>query len=467
MRRALATMIVGTVLAVGAPAAADAALGAHSVNNADRARATVWTSRYDAAGQQDVARAVATSPDGARAFVTGEATIGSSDAGFVTIAYDATTGGQLWLSRYDGPGSTCTSDDARALAISPDGSRVFVTGLSCGASGEIDYATVAYNAFTGAQLWVTRFFGGDLAVAVAVSPDGERVYVTGDDGTKWHTLAYDSSTGAQLWLAQYVGAGLSQVIATGMRVGPDGARVYVTGYFWSGHSNEAALVSYDATSGVPAWTSTYDGPFGAGAPAYAIAVPPDGSRVFVAGSAFTESSSAPEFGTESFDAATGALLWSSTYDGTGSGNDQVNGIGVSPDGARVYVTGPSWDISTRSDYATLAYDAATGAQVWVSRYDGPASQLDSANALAVGPTGNLVYVTGQSAGLGTAYDYATLALRASTGTTAWVLRYDGPAHKSDIANAIAVSPSGRTVLVTGQSRGIGTRDDYATTARIS
>src|SRR5207244_13065331 len=48
----------------------------------------------------------------------------SSD--FLTVAYDASTGRVLWQRIYDGPDHL--RDEATAIAVSPDGSKVFVTG---------------------------------------------------------------------------------------------------------------------------------------------------------------------------------------------------------------------------------------------------------------------------------------------------------------------------------------------------
>src|SRR4051794_19258005 len=87
-------------------------------------------------------------------------------------------GGQLWLSRYNGPPGL--NDGGRAVAVSPDGSRLFVAGES---QGDDFYAsnmtTVAYEASAGKQLWVDRYSrpSGDFAraAAIVVSPDGTRV----------------------------------------------------------------------------------------------------------------------------------------------------------------------------------------------------------------------------------------------------------------------------------------------------
>ena len=83
------------------------------------------------------------------------------------------------MARYDGPGHSY--DLAYAVEASPNGARVFVTGESRGLDGEYDYGTIAYDATDGSQLWVGRYDAGlDDASAIAVSPDGTAVFVTGN-----------------------------------------------------------------------------------------------------------------------------------------------------------------------------------------------------------------------------------------------------------------------------------------------
>ena len=85
-------------------------------------------------------------------------------------------GSQLWVTYYNGPGNGF--DAASSVAVSPGGSRVFVTGESQGTRSGLDYATVAYSAATGARLWAARYNGpgngNDAASSVAVSPRGPR-----------------------------------------------------------------------------------------------------------------------------------------------------------------------------------------------------------------------------------------------------------------------------------------------------
>ena len=81
-------------------------------------------------------------------------------------------------------------------------------------------------------------------------------------------------------------------------------------------------------------------------------------------------------------------------------------MAVGPGGGRVYVTGVSSD-----DYLTVGHNAATGAQAWASRYNGPSHDLDFATALAVSPTTGRVFVTGESRGAVSDFDYATVACR--------------------------------------------------------
>ena len=124
----------------------------------------------------------------------------------------------------------------------------------------------------------------------------------------------------------------------------------------------------------------------------------------------------------------------------------------------VYVTGHSDGSGTATDYATIKYDSS-GNQLWVSRYNGPVNSGDGAKAIALDSTGN-VYVTGYSFGSGTYTDYATVKYD-TDGNEVWAARYNGPGNHHDQAQAIAVDSSGN-VYVTGDSMGSGTYFDYAT-----
>ncbi len=84
----------------------------------------------------------------------------------------------------------------------------------------------------------------------------------------------------------------------------------------------------------------------------------------------------------------GTQLWAKQY-GVSSG--QINSVAVSPNGNTVFVTGRS-----SSAYATIAYNTATGAQLWTKLYTGgPGGSCTFDNAVAASPDGNTVYVTGQ------------------------------------------------------------------------
>ncbi len=142
-----------------------------------------------------------------------------------------------------------------------------------------------------------------------------------------------------------------------------------------------------------------------------VAVSPDGATVFVTGGS-TGATSGWDYATVAYSAATGARRWVSRYNGPGNGTDLAGSVAVSPDGATVFVTGFSTGATSADDYATVAYAAATGARLWASRYNGPGNKTDQATSLAVGPAGDTVYVTGDSfGGAGADLDYATVAYR--------------------------------------------------------
>jgi len=357
---------------------------------------------------------IAVSPDGSKVYVAGLSQGTGTDGDSVTIAYDTATGDMVWLDRY--------VQSTSSIVLSPDGSRLFITGTGPGAGGLNDFATKAFDAVTGTPLWSKLFHGPsqqtDFASDVAISPDGLTVFVAGSSAEvigninyDWVTLAYAASNGNPVWLRRYNGAGNSN-----------------------------------------------DYPF-------ALVVSPDGSKVFVAGQTYSGTTRKDDYATAAYAVATGKPLWLKVYDGPGHDLDQAISIDASPDSSKVFVTGTSHGGSHILDYATIAYDAGTGSSLWLRRYNGPGNVPDFAFVVVASPDGSKVFVTGYSGGGFTGDDYATLAYDATTGSTAWLARYDGPVHGADYAHGLAVSPDGTRVYVTGESPYSTISDsDYATIA---
>ena len=151
--------------------------------------------------------------------------------------------------------------------------------------------------------------------------------------------------------------------------------------------------------------------------------------------------------------------WVARYHGPGNADDRGSDVAVDRAGHVVVTGGSAGAVTGPSDYATARYDA-DGNELWVARYNGPGNAWDFARAVAVDAAGN-VYVTGESAGAGFDFDYATIKYDPE-GNELWVARYNGPGNGSDVASALAVDAAGN-VYVTGQSPGAGTGpSDYAT-----
>ena len=384
-----------------------------------------------------------------------------------------TPGATLWVKRYDGRAHA--QDTGKAVAISPDGTRVFVTGTSERSDNTYDFATVAYNAATGALQWVRRFsaHGYDLPTAIGASPDGSTVFVTGTTpgpttGSDYTTIAYDAATGTPQWVERYNGQGNGGDVANALAVSPDSTTVLVTGFSCASacgtvsENDDYATVAYDAITGAQVWVERYNGPANLNDQATALAVSPSGSIVFVTGISSNFFPLGPDEHTVAYETATGAQLWVEEYQGPNL-VAEAYALGVSPDGSTVFVTGDAGVSGYSADYVTVAYDAVTGAQGWVELYNGTGDGIDEAHAFGVSQDGVSVFVTGYSWGL-TSFDYATVAYDAANGTQRWVKRYNGPADLDDVAVALRVSPINGQVNVTGQTLGSGGTSQYGTVA---
>ncbi len=416
---------------------------------------TAWVRRYNGPGNStDNARKVKVDSSG-NVYVTGFSYGSGTDADYATIKYYP-DGDTTWVKRYNGPGNS--RDWAHAMAVDYS-ENVYVTGESRGSGMYDDYATIKYY-HNGDTAWLRRYNSSenyDDRPRPITLDDSGNVYVSGlsfGSGTDWDyaTLKYYSN-GDSAWASRYNGPGNGFDAGDALAVDGSG-NAYVTGpSYGSGTDWDYATIKYDPNGGA-VWVSRFDGPANSYDQPWAIAVD-DSGNVYITGGS-TGSGTSVDYATIKYNPS-GDTAWVRRYNGLGNAGDYAHSIIVDGSG-NVYVTGQSYGSGTDWDFATIKYDP-DGDTVWIRRYNGSGNSGDVAWAVEVDVAGN-VYVTGWSSGSGTGNDYATIKYN-SNGDNVWVSRYNGPGNGEDTSFAIAVDGSGN-VYVTGPSYGSGTDADYAT-----
>ena len=411
-----------------------------------------WVTRYNGPGNMDDGAFALALDSSGNVYVTGEIDfIASSYGDYGTIKYNS-SGVEQWVARYNGPENA--SDFAIAIAVDSSG-NVYVTGYidyDVLLPGSEYYGTIKYNS-SGVEQWVARYdeYNSNWANAIAVDSSGN-VYVTGYSVGDYGTIKYNSS-GVEQWVARYNGPGNGDDEAFAIALDSSG-NVYVTGQsIGSGTFIDYGTIKYNS-SGVEQWVARYNGPDNYEDSAKVIALDSSGN-VYVTGYSLVIGTNY-DYATIKYNSS-GVEQWVAKYNGPGYGNDYARAIAIDSSG-NVHITGESDGLGTYSDYATIKYNSA-GVQQWVARYNGPGNSVDETEAIAVDSSGN-VYVTGESWNSVSDSDYATIKYN-SSGVEQWVARYNGPENSEDYAYAIALDSSGN-VHITGRSKGSGTSDDYAT-----
>jgi hypothetical protein len=358
-----------------------------------------------------------------------------------------------------------------AMTVDPAGSTILVRSFCCDSNDERDFGVVKVGG-DGTILWSNHYGqqGIDEPVAVTTGPTGD-IYVAGTAGKSLGFGASDigvlrlAPDGSVAWATRYDASTsalpFSAEVPAAIQVGPDGI-AYVTGASMVGTdlfngATDFLTLKLDG-SGAVAWARRYDGPAAKVDEATAIAVDPTGS-VYVAGCS-AGNGTFGDYATVKYDAS-GAQLWAARYDGAASDFDSAMAVRVGA-GGDVTVSGEATVISNPTagavtDVVTIRYGSA-GNQLWVADYDAPGGGSDRFAGLELDSQGGaIVEVAGNTGASG---DYITLRYDA-TGQPSWVETYDGPAANLDAPAAIARDAFG-SIYVTGRSDGGITGYDYAT-----
>ena len=253
----------------------------------------------------------------------------------------------------------------------------------------------------------------------------------------------------QSWANRFT-AGLG---AAGIDLALDGAgNVYVLAESSEPTAGSDFVTIKYGADGSQTWLAKYGGPNNDFPQALAV---DSAGNVYVTGASYG-SESGSDFATVKYNPA-GQQLWAKTFNRTGNGSDFPVAIAVDASG-NVYVTGDTIGLQTRYDYSTVKYDS-NGNQLWVATYNGAGNDDDYAIGLAVDGAGN-VYVTGFSVTASGDTDYATVKY-GPDGRQLWAATYDGPARSDDYPAGVKLDSSGN-VYVSGTSAGLGSSEDLAT-----
>ncbi len=344
----------------------------------------------------------------------------------------------VWEKRYNGPGNSY--DEATSIFVDAAG-NVYVTGASTGSGTGQDLAFVKYNS-SGTEVWTARYNGpgnsaNDDSYMVKVD-NASNVYLSGTTGGNYCVVKFNSA-GVQQWASHYNGPGNGNDEVYSMQIDNTG-NVYITGFsFGSGSGDDICTVKYNS-SGVQQWAVRYNG--SANNDDYGNSIQIDNSGNSYVTGAVTRTGSDQDYITIKYD-ANGNQIWAVFYNGPGNGEDFPSSNAIDASG-NIYVTGYSYGSGADPDYCTIKYNNA-GAQQWVQRYDGPDGWDESWNIILDNQAN--VYVTGNSAGVGTGDDYCTIKYN-SGGVQQWVARYSGPGTSNDYCNWVAPDENGN-VYVTG------------------
>jgi len=255
----------------------------------------------------------------------------------------------------------------RGVAVTPDGTRVYVAN---GVSNNVSVIDAATNAV------VATVVGVPAPARVAITPDGKRAYVTANVyGGDVHVINTDPSSPSFHTVVATIDTGFLQ--DTALAITPDGTRAYV-----GNQGTPVSVIDTDPSS--PSFHTIV-----ATVPVYSyitggVAITPDGTRVYVTNG-----------GTNTISVISVAT---NTVVATISGRPPLgfpDGLAITPDGSHAYV-------ANTTEANVVVINTATNTVVAAKEFDGHRPKQ-----VAITPDGRWAYVTIDSADAVRVIDTAT------------------------------------------------------------
>lgn len=300
----------------------------------------------------------------------------------------------------------------RVTVIGPD-DEIYWTG-AVGEPGDNPWPEMLRRYQADGTLDWEKKLAGESLWAMVVAADGSGVLVGGADsesfpGTPW-VARHDAAKGIRKWRLELDALDVGLITAIG--IGPDGD-IYVAGRSEDGATFDVFVARLmeagNQKSAEVVWLVTFD--IGASDEATSLAVDPDSGEIFVGG--HTSDAAARQAGADNFLAALspdGDLDWTETYDYAATSGALFD-LKISPNGKWIYAVGRLEDDGSGDrSFFFQRFRTSNGKAKKPKRYNYSSSGNQWANALAVTPDGKTVFITGHALSAG---QFTSVLIRAN------------------------------------------------------